>query len=97
MIPENEVGTDFQDLVLKLLFDFRMSPFNRTNLAMPLSTLAKSARAEPKEVEAIADSLVEQKPQLVEKVRSPYEPAFRITGQGVVFVQNAAQGLLSVS
>ena len=91
MVPENEVGTDFQDLILKLLFDYRMSPFNSSNAPMPLSSLAGAARVDPKKVEAIADSLKELSPPLVEKVNFQGS-AYRITGQGVLFVQNAGQG-----
>jgi len=92
MVPENEFGTDLQDLVLKLLFDYRMSPFNSSNAPMPLSSLAGAARVDPKRVEVIAQSLRELSPPLVERVEFQ-GGAYRITGQGVLFVQNASQGL----
>ena len=92
MVPENEVGTDLQDLILKVLFDYRMSPFNSSNTPMPLSSLAGAARVDPKRVEVIADSLRDLSPPLVEKVAFQ-GVAYRITGQGVLFVQNASQGL----
>ena len=44
----------------------------------------------PKRVEAIADSLRELSPPLVERVDFQ-GGAYRITGQGVLFVQNASQ------
>ena len=92
MVPENEFGTDLQDLILKLLFDYRMSPFNSSNAPMPLSSLAGAARVDPKRVEVIAESLRELSPPLVERVEFQ-GGAYRITGQGVLFVQNASQGL----
>ncbi len=89
MVPQQEAGTAFQDLVLKILFDFSMSRFNSNNVPMSLSSLAKAARADAKEVGAIADSLVELSPPLLERLQFQGENAYRITGNGLVFVQNA--------
>jgi hypothetical protein len=94
MVPEHEQGTAFQDLVLKILFDYRMSPFNSANTPMPLSSLAKTARADPGQVRTVAVSLAALAPPLVERLTLQGE-AFRITGSGVVFVQNVPQGLAS--
>ncbi len=96
LVPEYEAGTVFQDLVLKVLFDFRMSRFNSNNVPMPLSALAKATRADPREVKAIADSLVEGSQPLLERMSFQGEDAYRMTGRGVVFVQNVPQGLASV-
>jgi hypothetical protein len=54
--------------------------------------LAGAARVDPKRIEVIAESLREFSPPLVERVESQ-GGAYRITGQGVLFVQNASQGV----
>ena len=92
-VPAHEGGAAFQDLVLKLLFDYWMSPFNSGKAPMPLPSLAKAARADAKEVQAVADSLAEISPPLVEKVDFQ-GGAYRITSSGVVFAQNAASANL---
>jgi hypothetical protein len=47
--------------------------------------LAGAARVDPKRIEVIAESLREFSPPLVERVESQ-GGAYRITGQGVLFV-----------
>jgi hypothetical protein len=96
MVPQHETGTVFQDLVLKILFDYRMSPFNSANVPLTLSALAKTARADAKEVRAIVESLTRLQPPLVEQSRFQGEDAYSITGNGVVFVQNIPPGMASV-
>ena len=93
MVPQDQVGTVLEDLVLKVLFDYRMSPFNASNSPMPLSALAKSTGIDPKLAAAYAESLSAS--GLVEKYPQKFmgSDAFRITGKGVVEVQNVPQGL----
>jgi hypothetical protein len=95
MVPEHEAGTVLQDLVLKILFDYRMSPFNSGRVPMTLSSVAKAARVGAKTIGAVADSLAELSPPLVEILEFQGEPAYRLSGSGVVFVQNVPQGLAS--
>ncbi len=89
MVPESDAGTALQDLILKLLYDYRMSPFNAGNVPLKLSAIVEAARVETKLIHAIADSLTEGSTPLVEKQQFQGEDAYRITGNGVVFVQNA--------
>lgn len=91
VVPPDQVRMAFQDLVLKVLFDYGTSPFNATNVPWKLSSLATSLRAEAKDVQAVADSLVEAQPPLLERLVLEGEPAYRVTGNGIVFVENLPQ------
>ncbi len=84
-----------EDLVLKILFDYRMNSFNRSNAPMPVTSLATAARVDEKLVKAVAESLIGK--EYVEKTE-PLQgvEAFRITGSGVVFIRNIPQGIASV-
>jgi predicted transcriptional regulator len=95
MVPQDQLKTVIEDLVLKALFDYCMNPFNASNSPMPLAALAKSAGIDGNLAAAYAEALsgkglVEKHPAQIKSA-----DAFRITGKGVVEVQNVPQGLMS--
>jgi predicted transcriptional regulator len=92
-VPQHEWGTVVEDLVLKVLHDFRMSPFNPNNQPMTRTQLANASGLSPQEAEATAEALAEK--GYVRKVQSHPEPSFSITGAGVTFVRNMPQGFAS--
>jgi len=94
MVPASELGTVLEDLVLKVLHDFRMSPFNRSNAPLDETGLADAANLSPQQATALAESLARK--GLVEQAGTR-PPAFRISGSGVVFVMNLPQGIPSFS
>ncbi len=93
-VPQHEWGTVLKDLVLKVLHDFRMSPFNPNNLPMTKVQLANAAGLSPNEADATAEALVTE--GFVERIQEPNGAAYRITGKGVIFVRNVPQGLASI-
>src|SRR5438105_1161845 len=93
-VPQHEWGTILDDLILKVLYDFRMSPFNKSNAPLTLTQLANAAGVSPNDASAHAESLAAD--GLVEVIRLGEEPAYKITGKGVTFVRNTPQGLASV-
>jgi len=92
-VPEGQIGTVLEDLILKVLFDYRMSPFNASNTPMALSALAKAAMIDEKLALAFAEALSQK--GLVEKHPQKLmgKDAFRISGTGVVEVHNVPQGV----
>ena len=97
LVPAHEVQTVLEDAVLRILFDYRMSPQNPNNVPMKLSEIARAVPAEPQLVTAALDAMREQAQPLVEEA-GPFqqEPTFRITGSGVRFVRNMPQGVPSL-
>ena len=94
-VPAYEAGTVLQDLVLKVLFDFRMSPFNGNNVPLGRMALSMATRISPQEVDAVAEAL-HQEGKVERIVPAKGEPSYKITGPGVVFVRNMPQGLQSL-
>jgi hypothetical protein len=83
-VPLEDWGAVNGDTILKVLHDYRVSPFNPQNLPLPVTALANATGLSPADAEALAESLTAQ--GLVEAAG---QGRFRITGSGVVFVRNA--------
>jgi 3-hydroxyacyl-CoA dehydrogenase len=98
LVPIHEGQTFLEDSVLKVLFEYRMSPHNPNNVPMKLSDIVRSVASEDQLVAAALDALKEQAPPLVEERESfQQNRTFRITGSGVGFVRNMPQGVASVA
>ncbi len=98
LVPTHEFQTVLEDAVLRLLFDYRMSPQNPNNVPMKLPDIVRAVSSDAQQVVAAIDALRESAPPLVEEcAQFQGERAFRITGSGVRFVRNMPQGLSSVT
>jgi hypothetical protein len=97
LVPTSELQTVLEDSIVKLLFDYRMSPQNPSNVPMKLSDIARAVSADTALVVAALDGLRENSPPLVEE-REVFqgERTYSLTGTGVRFVRNMPQGLYSL-
>ncbi len=96
LVPAHEAHTVLEDAVLRLLFDYRMSPQNPSNVPMKLSDISHAVSSERAYVIAALDALKENVPPLVEERESfQQERTFNITGSGVRFVRNMPQAIAS--
>lgn len=97
----DERGTLLEDLILKVLYDYRTNPFNASNFPLSAQALARAAHLDVPTATAGADALVGK--GLVELVEGQtlqpggtLGPRYRITGSGMVFVLNVSEGLQGV-
>ncbi len=91
MVPQGDVGTVRQDLVLKVLYDYSRSPFNPNNEAISPTRISRAAHLSEPDVQDVAESLVALR--LVERVPPENREAYRISGQGAVMVMNLSQNV----
>jgi hypothetical protein len=85
LVPYGDWATVRHDLVLKFLHDYHVSPFNKGDAPLARSDLARSTHLSEVDV---ADVIAYLKGRnLVTIEGSAPEPAYRITGDGVQFVQ----------
>lgn len=82
-IPSCAIDIEAEDRILKVLLDFRTSPFNPEEVPTELSSLCNCYGLES--AGAIAATLVHRDPPLVEECTVDGEPAFRITVAGVIY------------
>jgi len=88
-------GGSVQDSVLRVLFDYRMSPQNPKNVPMKLSDIVRAVSSNDRLVVAALDSLKELQPPYIEEGKEfQQERTFSITGSGVRFVRNMSQDLV---
>jgi hypothetical protein len=66
-VSSNEFQTVLEDGILRVLFDYRMSPQNPKNVPMKISEIVRAVSSDQKLVEAALDALVENQPPLVEE------------------------------
>lgn len=92
LVPVNEADTYLEDAILRLLFEYRVSPGNPGNAPLTLSEISRSVVADRVLVLAALDALRGLVPPLVEQrddLRG--EKTFGITPSGVRFVRNLPQ------
>lgn len=94
-VPQQDWETLMRDLVLKVLHDFRLSPFNPDNVPMTVTELASASGLSQQEAQVAAEAL--ERDHFLEPVlQAPLSVGYRITSQGLVFVRNAPQATASV-
>lgn len=88
MVPYGRWGDVHRDLVLKILYDYGMSPFNVAHDFLGLLPLANACGLAPNQTQFASDALVTE--GLVERppAAAGAEPRYRITGPGAQYVQN---------
>jgi hypothetical protein len=97
LVPTSMRQTVLEDEILRLLFDYRLSPQNPNNVPMKLSDISRGVSVAENLVVAAIDALREKRPALVEeREKFQQERTYSITGTGVGFVRNMPQGLYSL-
>jgi hypothetical protein len=88
-VPQVDRLTIHEDRVLKTLFDFRTGPFNPRNEPIRAERLARIAKLKTDDLIKACGRL--RSKALIESVSEDMHPAYRITDDGLVFVNNLPQ------
>jgi hypothetical protein len=82
-VPVEDWGAIHGDTILKVLHDYRMSPFNPNNEPIDAEALCNATGLSPAEVQALCEKLAHE-----HYVEIPADRTYRITGEGVIFVRS---------